>query len=41
MKDPTDSGAESRYRVVPHALAFAYYQLPWILYTLNPRWSYG
>jgi ubiquinol oxidase len=30
-----------RYRVVPQALAFAYYQLCWVLYALNPRWSYG
>ena len=30
-----------RYRVVPQALAFAYYQLSWLLYALNPRWSYG
>ncbi len=30
-----------RYRVVPQALAFGYYQLSWLLYALNPRWSYG
>jgi ubiquinol oxidase len=30
-----------RYRVVPQALALAYYQLCWVLYALNPRWSYG
>jgi hypothetical protein len=30
-----------RYRIVPQALAFVYYQLSWLLYALNPRWSYG
>jgi hypothetical protein len=30
-----------RYRVLPQALAFVYYQLSWILYVLRPRWSYG
>lgn len=29
------------YRVIPQALAFGYYQLSWLLYALNPRWSYG
>jgi ubiquinol oxidase len=29
-----------RSRVVPQVLAFAYYQLSWLLYVLRPRWSY-
>jgi hypothetical protein len=27
-------------RVVPQILAFAYYQLSWIMYALRPAWSY-
>jgi ubiquinol oxidase len=30
-----------RYRLLPQALAFLYYQLSWLLYVLRPRWSYG
>ena len=30
-----------RYRVLPQLLAFAYYQLSWLLYVIRPRWSYG
>ena len=30
-----------RYRVLPQILAFAYYQLSWVLYALRPEWSYG
>ncbi len=30
-----------RYRLLPQALAFAYYQLSWLLYTLRPAWSYA
>jgi hypothetical protein len=29
-----------RFRVIPQVLAFAYYQLSWLLYILNPAWSY-
>ena len=29
-----------RSRVIPQMLAFAYYQLSWVLYVLRPRWSY-
>lgn len=29
-----------RYRLVPQVLAFAYYQLSWLLYAARPRWSY-
>lgn len=29
-----------RARVVPQFLAFAYYQLSWLLYVLRPAWSY-
>jgi hypothetical protein len=29
-----------RSRVVPQVLAFAYYQLSWVLYALRPAWSY-
>jgi ubiquinol oxidase len=30
-----------RYRVLPQAIAFAYYQLSWLLYAVKPKWSYG
>jgi demethoxyubiquinone hydroxylase (CLK1/Coq7/Cat5 family) len=30
-----------RYRLLPQALAFAYYQLSWLLYVLHPAWSYA
>ena len=30
-----------RYRMLPQALAFVYYQLSWLLYVLHPAWSYG
>ena len=29
-----------RFRVIPQALAFAYYQLSWLLYVIHPAWSY-
>ena len=29
-----------RHRLVPQVLAFAYYHTSWLLYVLNPRWSY-
>lgn len=29
-----------RSRVVPQMLAFFYYQLSWLLYVIDPRWSY-
>jgi hypothetical protein len=29
-----------RHRVAPQILAFAYYQLSWLLYAVNPKWSY-
>jgi ubiquinol oxidase len=29
-----------RHRVLPQVLAFAYYQLSWLLYALRPAWSY-
>lgn len=29
-----------RYRLVPQLLAFAYYQLSWVLYAIRPAWSY-
>lgn len=29
-----------RYRVFPQLLAFAYYQLSWMLYVIRPAWSY-
>jgi hypothetical protein len=29
-----------RHRLVPQILAFAYYQLSWLLYAVQPRWSY-
>jgi len=29
-----------RDRIIPQVVAFAYYQLSWALYTINPRWSY-
>lgn len=30
-----------RFRVIPQVIAFAYYQLSWVLYALRPAWSYG
>jgi ubiquinol oxidase len=30
-----------RYRLLPQALAFVYYQLSWLLYVLHPAWSYA
>lgn len=30
-----------RDRVIPQVLAWAYYQLSWVLYALKPRWSYA
>lgn len=34
---------ESRFKFfwVPQVIAFAYYQLSWFLYVVNPKWSYG
>jgi ubiquinol oxidase len=29
-----------RHRLVPQVLAFAYYQLSWLLYAVRPAWSY-
>jgi hypothetical protein len=29
-----------RDRVAPQVIAFAYYQLSWALYVVNPKWSY-
>jgi hypothetical protein len=29
-----------RHRVVPQLIAFAYYQLSWLLYVIRPSWSY-
>ena len=29
-----------RSRVIPQVLAFAYYQLSWILFAIRPQWSY-
>jgi hypothetical protein len=29
-----------RYRLLPQVIAFAYYQLTWLLYVLRPAWSY-
>jgi hypothetical protein len=29
-----------RYRVIPQLLAFFYYHVSWVLYVMNPRWSY-
>ena len=29
-----------RFRVIPQVLAFAYYQLSWLLYVVRPAWSY-
>ena len=27
-------------RILPQVMAFAYYQLSWIMYAINPTWSY-
>lgn len=29
-----------RHRIVPQILAFAYYQLSWLMYVVRPAWSY-
>lgn len=29
------------HRVVPQFMAFAYYHISWVLYVLDPRWSYA
>lgn len=29
-----------RFRLIPQGLAFAYYQVSWLLYVLRPAWSY-
>ncbi len=29
-----------RHRVIPQIIAFAYYQLSWIMYAIRPSWSY-
>jgi hypothetical protein len=29
-----------RHRVIPQVLAFAYYQLSWVMYAIRPSWSY-
>jgi ubiquinol oxidase len=29
-----------KFLVIPQMLAFAYYQLSWVLYVINPAWSY-
>lgn len=29
-----------RFQLLPQLLAFAYYQLSWLLFVLKPRWSY-
>jgi hypothetical protein len=29
-----------RFRVIPQLLAFAYYQVSWLLYVIRPAWSY-
>jgi len=33
-------GSWLRSRVLPQILAFAYYQLSWVLYAVRPAWSY-
>lgn len=29
-----------KHRIIPQVLAFAYYQLSWIMYSIRPAWSY-
>lgn len=29
-----------RHRVIPQIIAFAYYQLSWVMYAIRPSWSY-
>jgi hypothetical protein len=33
-------GSWLKSRVLPQVLAFGYYQLSWMMYALNPKWSY-
>jgi ubiquinol oxidase len=30
-----------KFFVIPQVLAFFYYQMSWLLYVANPKWSYG
>ena len=30
-----------KFRILPQVIAFAYYQISWLLYALKPKWSYG
>jgi ubiquinol oxidase len=38
-RDPQRRGLV-RHRLVPQVLAFAYYQLSWLMYAVRPAWSY-
>lgn len=29
-----------RYQLIPQVIAFAYYHISWLLYVINPEWSY-
>jgi len=44
LAELTDRGAAKEggllFTVVPQVLAFAYYQLSWLLYVAHPAWSY-
>jgi ubiquinol oxidase len=33
-------GSWLKHRLFPQILAFGYYQLSWIMYAINPKWSY-
>ena len=39
---PASGRRESRwhYYWIPQSIAFAYYQLSWLLYVIHPAWSY-
>ena len=44
LEELTSEGARRRWlksRVLPQVLAFAYYHLSWIMYSIRPAWSYG
>ncbi|HEX6423829.1 MAG TPA: alternative oxidase [Acidimicrobiales bacterium] len=43
MEELTSDGPRQpfiRSRVIPQILAFAYFQLSWLMFVLRPRWSY-
>ena len=40
LLEPNERKRFWRYSLIPQAVAFAYYQLSWLLYVMKPAWSY-